>query len=83
MTASTEPFAENGLPVLADMPVEHRDALVAQVWEFLTERGYAITYQSPGGRSLTRCFCDQTAARLVVCPVHPDATVIPPEGRKA
>ena len=40
----------------------------------------AVTYQSPGGRSLTRCCCDRTTARLVVCPVHPDATPIPPGG---
>lgn len=31
-------------PALSDMTVEYRDAVVAQVWKFLTERGYTITY---------------------------------------
>lgn len=31
----------------------------------------AVTYQSPGGRSLTRCCCGQTTARLIICPMHP------------
>lgn len=42
----------------------------------------AVTRQSPGGQSLTYCCCDRTTARLVVCPVHPEATPLPPgEGR--
>lgn len=47
---------------------------------FLSERAVslALTYQSPGGRSLTRCCCDRTTARLVVCPEHPEAHVTPP-----
>jgi hypothetical protein len=32
----------------------------------------AVQYQSPNGTSLTRCCCDRTTARLVVCPVHGD-----------
>lgn len=40
--------------------------------------GLAVQYQSPNGTSLTRCCCDQTTARLVVCPLHPDGLVTPP-----
>lgn len=40
----------------------------------------AVTRQSPGGRSLTYCCCDRTTARLLVCPVHPEATSVTPPG---
>lgn len=57
------------------------DDTIEQIARYLTEFGYvrvpanlAVTRQSPGGRSLTYCCCDRTTARLVVCPVHPEAT---------
>ena len=44
----------------------------------LSGPGLAVQYLSPNGTSLTRCCCDRTTARLVACPVHPEARVIPP-----
>lgn len=46
---------------LADMSIERRDELIAQVWAFLTERGYTIT--APGAVAT----CESPGCRRLVC----------------
>lgn len=55
---------------LADMPIERRDELIAQVMAFLTERGYRII--APG-----RELCGHLGCGTATCCAH-CASVRPP-----
>lgn len=65
--------AESGLPALADMPLDQRDEMVAQVWAFLTERGYRITHPAAESDALLG---DDVESNYVVL-------WFPPEGDRA
>lgn len=63
-------------------PGFHATALTHRLAHLLTppDGPLAVTYQSPNGTSLTRCCCDRTTARLVVCPVHGEPITTPEQG---